>query len=375
MRQILFHSAATRDRFFKRCAAFLFFFFLLNFCAACTIVVAAEGEYDASPSQRGDATIFIYHRFGDDRFPTTNVSTVRFKEQMHYLAQNNYQVVALAELVEMLKNNLPLPERLAVITIDDGYSTVYTEAWPVLKSYDFPFTVFLYVEAIDRGYKDFMTWEQVREMQKAGVDFQDHSYSHHRLAQWSQGMTEKEYRAWIAADLAKGYAILSNNLGHPPRFFAIPYGEYNSIVIEEAKAIGYDAIFTQDPGSVSKDTEVFQIPREPILGDDWSTLGHFETVLKRVDLPLTDMMPGITPLANKAPPRFGARLLYPERYEQGSFGIYVSELGWHNAQRNGDVVAIDNEVALTRPTNRVMVSAKEKKTGRMAVRFWLLVNK
>lgn len=333
----------------------------------------ASLEKNNKNHKRGDATILIYHHFGDDRYPTTNVPLKNFQEQMAYLAENNYKVIPLAELVDMLTEKKPLPEKVTVITIDDGYRTIYTNAWPVLKKYGFPFTVFLYVEGIERGYKNYLSWEQIKEMQAEGVDFQDHGFSHHRLANKPKNMNEEEYRTWIRKDLAKGASILAVTLGKKPRFFAIPYGEYNRIVIEEAKKVGYDAIFTQDAGSVSNDSDIFMVPREPILGLDWVSITHFETVLKRVDLPVSDMEPSPGFFPDLTPPRFGARITYPDRYIKDSFGIYVSESGWKKARFEGDFVYIDNTSPLVRKQNRIMISAREKDTGRAAVRFWLLI--
>lgn len=330
----------------------------------------------AAQDVRGDATIFIYHHFGDDRYPTTNVSMEQFREQMAYLAAGEYHVIPLAELVAKLRAGRPLPPRTVVITVDDGYRTTYTEAWPVLQKYDFPFTVFLYVEGLERGYSNYLTWEQVEEMAAAGVDFQDHSYSHHRLADWPEEKSEAEYRRWIRDDLRKGLEIMERRLGESPRFFAIPYGEYNQIVLEESKEIGYEAIFTQDAGSVGDDTDWWMISREPILGQNWSTLEHFKEVLARVDLPLAELTPGLKPLrqGENPPPVIGARLLYPERYRPGTFGIFVSELGWQPARLEGDFVYIENEVELERRINRVMISARERDTGRLALRYWMLTN-
>lgn len=345
-------------------------YFLLAFWSFSLFLIPSLAS--AADDQRGDATIFIYHHFGDDRYPTTNVGMPQFREQMAYLAANDYSVIPLTELVEMLASATPLPPKTVVITIDDGYRTTYSEAWPVLQRYGFPFTVFLYVEGLERRYSNYLTWEQVAEMAVAGVDFQDHSYSHHRLADWPQGMAEEEYRAWIRADLVRGSDILERRLGQRPRLFAIPYGEYNDIVLDEAEKLGYRAIFTQDAGSVGDDTDLMMISREPILGTNWSTLEHFVQVLERVDLPFTGMTPGLTPLRANPPPRIGARLLYPERYRPGTFGIFVSELGWQQATLAGDFVYIDNATELTRRINRVMISAREKETGRTALRFWML---
>ncbi|MBU4118704.1 MAG: polysaccharide deacetylase family protein [Proteobacteria bacterium] len=296
-----------------------------------------------------------------------------FIAQMRYLADNKYRVISLEEAVRIVREKRPILEKTAVITIDDGYKTIYSEAWPVLKSLGFPFTVFLYAEGIEKGYSNYLTWKQILEMQASGVDFQDHSYSHYRLADWPKGMGEQEYRQWIRADLARGLAVLQERLGRKPRYFAIPYGEYNSIVMDEAKASGYEAIFSQDPGSISSDTSVFCIPREPILGKEWASLPHFVSVLGRVDLPISEMVPSIAPRKNATPPIIGARILHPDRYVQSSFGIYVSELGWQQASYDNGFVSIKNTRPLTRRLNRIMISAREKDTGRLAVRVWLVI--
>ncbi|MBU4260746.1 MAG: polysaccharide deacetylase family protein [Proteobacteria bacterium] len=318
-------------------------------------------------------TVLIYHRFDESRYPTTNVSAERFREQLAYLMMNHYQVISLADLVSAIEHKTPLPDKAVVITIDDGYRSVYDVAWPILQSFGYPFTVFLYVKGVDSGSKAYMTWDQVREVQKQGGDFQDHSYSHYRLIERPKGLDDAGYRAWIRDDLQKGAQILEKNLGHKAQFLAIPYGEYNTIVQQEAKKLGYEAIMSQDPGSISLETDLNSIPREPILGNEWSTMKHFEEVLNRIDMPVTVMEPSPAPLKSALMKKFGATLLYPDRYETTSFGIYVSELGWHRASVDKGFVYIDNNRPLQRHVNRVTVSGKDKKTGRLALRTWMIV--
>jgi peptidoglycan/xylan/chitin deacetylase (PgdA/CDA1 family) len=320
-----------------------------------------------------DVTVLIYHRFGEDRYPSTNVSLENFKEQMAYLLANNYQVMPLAEVVEIVKNKKALPEKAAVITIDDGYKSVYLNAWPVLKSFGYPFTVFLYVKATDRGYKNFLSWNQVREMKAAGVDFQDHGYGHHRFGSRKPGHTVSEYRESIRLDFDKSYNIMSEQLGEKPRFLALPYGEYNQIVIDEAKKIGYEAVFSQDPGVVSADTDLLRIPREPILGNEWASIGHFEKIMTRNDLPFSEMTPSLDPLLDNSPSKFSVRLSYPDRYRKGTLGIYISELGWKQGKLDGDVLTVYNEKELSRRQNRIAVSGSEKKSGRIAIRYWMII--
>lgn len=317
-------------------------------------------------------TVFIYHRFGEEKYPTTNIGIDRFREQMIHLKTHGYGVISLAKLVEMLAAGTPLPSKSAVITIDDAYLSVYEQAWPILRDFGYPFTVFVYTKAVDDGHWNYMNWQQVRELQAAGVDMQDHGYAHLRLASRPPAMDDNAYRAWIREDLRRSRGLITSKLGTPPRFFAVPYGEYNQTVIAVARESGYEAVLLQDPGAVSKDTDLFTIPREPILGIDWSSMAHFERILARVDMPIAEMTPRSV-AEGSVPPEFGARLLYPERYEPESLQIYVSELGWQPARMRDQYLSIPNAASLNRRLNRVAVSGREKVSGRTAVRFWLLV--
>jgi hypothetical protein len=220
----------------------------------------------------------------------------------------------------------------------------------------------------------FCNHSEVRELQAEGVDFQSHGYGHHRFGTRPKEMDEQEYRDWIATDFTKSRTIMARELGVKPRFLALPYGEYNRTVIDIAKEAGFEAVFPQDPGSVSKDIDLYSIPREPILGNNWSTIEHFETVLNRTDLPLDTMVPRIERLQTSSPKEFSARLLYPDQYRPGTLGIYVSELGWRPAIVEDDTIRITNQKNLQRRLNRVAVSGREKGTGRTAIRFWLLIN-
>lgn len=318
-------------------------------------------------------TVLIYHRFDESRYPTTNVSAERFREQLAYLLLHNYKVISLADLVSAIEHRTPLPDRAVVITIDDGYRSVYEKAWPILKSFGYPFTVFLYVKGVESGSQAYMSWDQVREMQEQGGDFQDHSYSHNRMADRPKGLDEAGYRAWLRDDLAKGARILEQQLGHRAKFLSIPYGEYNTIVQEEAGKLGYAALLSQDPGSISLETDLNSIPREPILGNEWSTMKHFEEVLNRIDMPVTVMEPPPAPLKSTLVRKFGATLLYPDRYEPASLGIYVSDLGWRKASLEGGFAFIDNDRPLQRHVNRVTVSGRDKKSGRLALRSWMII--
>ena len=350
----------------------LLFFVFFHIFLFTSSALAAETA-DSVTAAESNVTVLIYHRFGEDKYPTTNIAVERFREQLEYLRNNDYTVIPLQQLVQFLQHKTKLPERSVVITIDDGYRSVYENAWPFLKEYGYPFTVFLYAKATENKHGNYLTWDQIKEMKAAGVDFQNHGFAHEHMAFKPSGMDMNEYRAWIRADLAVSTRILSEELKERPRFFAVPYGEYNQTLLEEILAFGYEAILLQDPGSVSSDTDRFAIPREPILGTDWSTMQHFQMVLERVDLPITGEIPAAGQLSDAAPQQFGAQLLYPERYIPGTLGIYVSELGWQKTTTHGNFASITDSSTLNRRINRVAISGREKESGKTAIRYWMLV--
>jgi peptidoglycan/xylan/chitin deacetylase (PgdA/CDA1 family) len=348
--------------------SFVFFLFFLPASPAFSAGKAPSGE-----AEETGVTVLIYHRFGEDKYPSTNIAVERFREQLEYLKNNDYEVIPLQQLLQFIKKGTKVPARSVVITIDDGYRSVYEKAWPVLREYGYPFTVFLYVKATEDRHWNYMTWGQIMEMKSSGVDFQNHGFAHDHMAFKPSEMDMEEYRAWIRADLAVSTRIISEELKERPRFFAVPYGEYNAALLEEVRSFGYQAIFLQDPGSVSSDTDPFAIPREPILGTDWSTMQHFQMILERVDLPIAKKIPAAGRLSDTAPEQFGAQLLYPDRYIPGTLGIYVSELGWHMVTMEGDFAGITNSSTLRRKINRVAISGREKESGRTAIRYWMLV--
>jgi peptidoglycan/xylan/chitin deacetylase (PgdA/CDA1 family) len=322
----------------------------------------------------GNATILIYHRFGDSRYPTTNVSTEAFSEQMDFLRDNGYTVIPLSSLITLLKNKSRIPAKTVVVSIDDAYASVYENAWPILKKHGYPFTVFVYTKGVDQNYGDYMNWTQLRELKEQGVDLQDHSFGHKHLAFRRENMDEIGYRSWISGDLVKSMALFSRELGDTPRFFAIPYGEYNQIVVEEAKALGYEAVLTQDPGAVGSFSDLYYLPRQPILGDEWASMPHFEKILKLADFPVSDLTPQPQQLGDALVTRYQVRMNNPDEYIPGSYGFWVSGLGWHQGEREGDMLSFTADKPLRRPINRVVVSARESASGKLATRTWMLIH-
>lgn len=232
----------------------------------------------------------MYHRFGDGRFPSTNIRMDQFREHLQYLDDAGYSVVPLARLVDALTNGSSLPERAVVITIDDAYLSVYDNAAPLLKKFGYPYTVFVATDGVDEGLVDFMTWEQMRELQAGGASFANHGASHESVIDRSPPGDYDNYLDWVRADMEKGRRRLREELEPYEGAFAYPYGEFNLEVARLVGRLGYEVAFGQHSGAIGPLTDRLSAPRYP-MNETYGTLSEFRTKVSSLPLPVEKVSP------------------------------------------------------------------------------------
>lgn len=212
-----------------------------------------------------DAHIFVYHRFDDTRYKSADTTSQELIKQFEYFKQNGYEVVPIEKIIDRLKNKQDVPSNWVALTIDDAYKSFYDNGLEIFKKYNYPFSLFVYVEATNKKYGDYMTWEQLREASKYGT-IGLHSYSHPRL----QTLPREE----ILKDTKKSYNLFAEKMGMKSTLYAYPFGEYDQRVLktlkDEFKIDGknpFDAILNQNTGSINSKTDRFDIPRIALVGD------------------------------------------------------------------------------------------------------------
>ncbi len=331
---------------------------ILLFTIAVLFTFPARGEY---------ATIFVYHRFGDNRYPTTSASMEDFEKQMEFLKKNNYNVISLDELWQMAESGERIPPKTVVITIDDGYRTTM-KAFKVLKKYNFPFAVFLYMEAIGR-YPDFLTIEQIEELKKYGkVTFGNHMYSHPDLAKYRASLKEEEYIEFLKKESELSEKRFKELFGERPEFFAFPYGSYDRLSVKFLERRGYKLLMTQDRGSYNGKSIL--VPRMATVGS-FSNFKTFYQALKIEPLPIKNYSP-IYGLLKENPAKISFELENGENYKNCS--IYVSEYGWLKAKRTGNRIETKERIKFHRFKNRIGIRCINKKKNRKAEFFYLVIN-
>jgi len=235
---------------------------------ACAALAGAHG----APA----ATVLVYHDFregpSDDAGRFTGSG--EFAAHLEYLRQNGYCVVPLKSVIRFLEDGEPLPPKAVAITFDDGYLGNYTVAFPLLKEYGAPATVFVVagLNEVKKPYDghEWLTWEMLREMQQSGlVDVQSHTYDLHykvftgpdrkrlrpaavaRAYRFDLGRREtpEEFEEKLYLDLLKARQTIEAQLGTPVDTLAWPFGAYTPKSLEVARRAGYRYFATTLPGA------------------------------------------------------------------------------------------------------------------------------
>lgn len=305
--------------------------------------------------------VFVYHRFDDERYPTTNTWTEELEKHIKLVKELGYKAWSLKDLEDYIYGNKE-EEKAVVFTIDDGYRTVYTKAFPIFKKYNVPFSVFLYFKGIDSS--EYLTWNMIREMADYGVEFGHHSFSHNKFPSLLKKLGKEEFVKYFEEDLRKGLEIWDDHMHFKMKYYAYPYGYYNKEMIEVLKKNGFKMAFIQLSGPYSKEISPFEIPREALV-EDWANESHVRYVLSRKAL-ITENTPFYWKDGKLC---IEAKIKVPETFANPV--VYIREKGIVKSfEENGVIYAgpfnIENEY------NSLMISVRGE-DKKEYVRYFLII--
>ena len=253
------------------------------------LIVTLSSAWAVPAFAADSAVVLMYHRFGEDRYPSTSIRIEQFEAQLEHLQVNGYAVVPLADVAAAINDDAPLPDRAVAITIDDAYRSVYDVAFPLLRAYGFPFTVFVATDAVDRKLSDYMNWEQMREMVAGGATFANHGSTHSSLIERLDAETDANWFARVRADINKGWLRLTEELDPVPGVFAYPYGEYDTDVADLLVELGYIS-FGQQSGAVGLYSDPRALPRFP-MAEAFADIDGFRTKVASLPMPVVKVEP------------------------------------------------------------------------------------
>jgi len=183
--------------------------------------------------------VLMYHRFEENKYPSTNIRMVDFIKHINLIKKNNFIFVDANNFESNLLNLKK--EQKILLTIDDAFKSFYDQAWPILKNSKIPFILFVNTREV--GSNGYMTWDQIKEISKEKfAHIGNHSYSHDYLV--DKGEEE------ITNDINLAIADFKKNLGYNSPFFSYPFGEYSNSFKSIVKNFGFKYAFGQHSGVV-----------------------------------------------------------------------------------------------------------------------------
>ena len=221
----------------------------------------------------------MYHRFEENKYPSTNIRIDDFRSHINIIKNLNFEFISYEQFIEYMekKNN----SKRVLLTIDDGFSSFYKNAWPILKKEKIPFVIFVNTESV--GSSGYMSWEELKEISEFDfVHIGNHSHSHGYLVDKSDDE--------IKRDLETSMKLLEEKLNYKTKFFAYPFGEYKNSYKKIVKDLGFDYGFGQHSGVIDITKDKFELPRFPI-NEKYGEIKRFKRLLKTIPFPYKKIIP------------------------------------------------------------------------------------
>lgn len=227
--------------------------------------------------------VLQYHHVSTTTPAATSIDPQRFQAHLEYLHEAKFDVVSILTLESWLREGKRLPDKTVVITFDDGYTSVYDAAFPLLKKYGWPFTVFVNSKAHDEKHPHFMSWEQLRELAKQGAVIANHTDSHPHLIRQQGYESHSQWLQRREREIEFAQQRIAKELGQAPKLFAYPFGEYDKQLQATLKSMGYLA-FGQQSGPLADTSHPQALPRFP-FGGNYTEMEEFKVKVNSLPFP------------------------------------------------------------------------------------------
>tara|TARA_Y200000002_G_scaffold314756_1_gene272654 strand:- start:38 stop:1009 length:972 start_codon:yes stop_codon:yes gene_type:complete len=233
----------------------------------------------------------MYHRFEENKYPSTNIRINDFKKHLEIIKDNQIIFVNPKNFEKQLHNNKK--QRKILLTIDDGFSSFYKNAWPILKEKKIPFILFISTREV--GTFNYMSWDQIKEIAKENfVEIGNHSHSHEYLVDENIDV--------IREDIENSISIFKSKLGSNSNFFSYPFGEYSLEFKEIIKSLNFKYAFGQHSGVMDETKDLYELPRFPI-NEKYGEIKRFKSLMKTLPFKVQNIYPEEKYLLqNKNPP-------------------------------------------------------------------------
>ena len=262
-------------KIFSPAASIISLFIIILFSSASS--KSDENKIKYYSNDEGILSI-MYHRFNENKYPSTNIKMDIFKKHIEIIKDSNYDFHNPNNFEKQFK--IPKLKKEILITIDDAFESFYTDAWPYLRENKIPFILFVSTEPV--GKKGYMTWEQIKEVESKEFTYiGHHSHSHKYLID----VSNEEF----IFDIEKANNIFLRELGYIPSLFSYPFGEYSKLM-KDYISKNFKYAFGQHSGVIDLNKDKFELPRFPI-NEKYGELKRFQSIINYFPLEYKKILP------------------------------------------------------------------------------------
>ena len=214
----------------------------------------------------------MYHRVGEGKYPSTNVSIEMFKQHLQAIETSGLTFIEPGQFKKQILEGKSFSKRYILLTVDDAFKSFYENAWPVLKEKKIPFILFVNTREITSKHPNYMSWDQIRELRDSGlVTIGGHSWSH----EYFINMKLEE----VKKDIQQSHDDYQKQLKQIPDLYAHTFGETSSDIIKIIRDFNYKIIFGQHSGVISRNENINYLPRFS-LNENYGKMKRFQNILK-----------------------------------------------------------------------------------------------
>ena len=258
---------------------------------ACACIIGVSGHADDAlpvpmdnPDVEDDGvrvSVLGYHEFSETAPETAmRMRTSKFRKQLEVIEQLGITVISLDDFIAWKNGDRTLPEKCVLLTFDDGWLSVYTEAFPILKEFGHPFVLYLYKNYVDGGGRA-LTTPMIREMMSHGATLGSHSTSHPlpSVVKEERRKGPDSFDSWLRVEMGESKRFLESRFNTRIATYAYPGGFFTEEMLVLAPELGYTHLFTVQPGKVRRASPDNALPRYMILGN-YDRIFEFATTFR-----------------------------------------------------------------------------------------------
>ena len=263
---------------------------------------------------KNSATVFMYHKFGVSKYPSTSVTIDQLNSHIEELTKEKYTIKSLDFIIDTIINDGDLPANTIGISVDDADKSFLEVGWPLFKENNIPVTLFVTTGTISNNQK-YINWDQIRKLKEEGVVIGAHSHTHAHMPDISIEEVRDE--------IETSNKIFLKELGEIPTLFAFPYGETTDEIIELVKEFKFKVAFGQHSGIINETSNMYYLPRFS-LNERYGEIDRVKFAASSKGLGVYDFIPQ-NPTIKQNPPFIGFSLLDDKKAQSLDCFIFDSK--------------------------------------------------